>query len=1619
MRKTTTFKRLSGWLLFLLCAWLLALPGHAQTYLISGGSVTTCAGTIYDSGGAAGNYANNENRTATLTPATAGSRIRLTFSVFNTENTYDFLRVYDGANASAPLIGAYTGTTSPGIITATNAAGQLTLVFTSDGSAVRAGFEAAISCFNPATPVPTITSFTPTSGPATTSVVITGTNFTGATSVLFNGTLSPTFNVNSATQITAIVPAGASTGPISVATPGGTAVSTGNFDTGINLMSNTPITTCSGTLYDSGGATGDYGNSESFTKTITPATAGAYVQLAFTATFALETCCDYLRIYDGANASAPLIGEYRATSPGTVTATNATGQLTLVFSSDGSVVGTGFEAAISCVTGVPTIASFTPTSGPVGTSVVITGSGFTGTTALSFNNVAAPGFVVNSSTQITATVPAGAATGRIRVTTPVATAVSATDFTVPAPAITSFTPTSGPVGTSVVITGSGFAGATAVSFNNVAAPGFVVNSATQITVSVPTGAGTGAIRVTTPAGTVVSGSNFTVPPPTITSFTPTSGPAGTSVVITGTNFTGTAAVLFNGATAPGFVVDSDTQITVSVPANASTGPISVTNSGVTVASTGIFSTGLYAMDNQAVTTCTGTFTDSGGPAASYGNNQDLTKTFSPGTAGSFLQFTFAAAFDLETCCDYLRIYDGANASAPLIGEYRATSPGTITATNATGQLTFVFHSDGSVTGTGWSAAIACVSTVPTITSFTPASGLPGTSVVIRGTNFTGATAVSFNNIAATGFVVDSANRITATVPTGATTGRIRVTTPVATATSATDFTVPAPTIASFTPANGPAGTSVVITGTGFTGATAVSFFGTPAPGFVVNSATQITVSVPANAYSGPLSVTTPAGNTAYLVGTAALTTCTGTLFDSGGPSANYANGENLTTTLSPATAGAQVRLVFAALATESCCDALRIYDGADASAPLIGTYGGTTSPGTVTATNAAGQLTLVFTSDGSVTGTGFQAAISCVAPPANLIVTNGQSTTASGSYNNITVQSGGTLTLTGATTAAGAVQVQSGGVLITNCQTLNGAGSFALQTGAELRICDPAGIATAGATGAIQVTGTRTYASDASYTYNGTVAQVTGAGLPATVRNLTVNNAAGLTLSQAVSLTEVARLQSGNLATGGFGFTLLSSATGTALVDNTGGTVTGTATMQRAITNAVSGPAYRHFSSPVQSTTLADLTTTGFAPTFNTAYNGSAAPSLVTPFPTVFGYDQARIASVTSTYSAFDKGWFSPAGSGDVMQPTRGYTVNAPATATPIDFVGTFNNAAQASGTLSRGTDAQAGWQLLGNPYPSPLDWNTVTAAQRPGMDAAMYVYQSTGQYAGTYRSFDNGIGASPLIVAGSGYFARVSAPGGSGSVNLTNANRVTTFDAQPAFGRGNDTRPQLHLTLTGTGSSDETFLYLQAGATAAIEPEFDATKLANPTGLDLASLSGTEALAINGLAPLTRTDVVVPLLVRAPQAGSFSFEVADLANFGATTVYLRDALTGTQQQLVAGTRYTFSLATATAGAGRFSVVFRPANVTATKVELDAASVSLYPNPAHGRFTVLLPPLAGQREVHATLFNALGQAVLSRTIGLTAAGATAEFNTQLLATGVYTLRLQAENQALTKRVVIK
>ncbi len=140
-------------------------------------------------------------------------------------------------------------------------------------------------------------------------------------------------------------------------------------------------------------------------------------------------------------------------------------------------------------------------------------------------------------------------------------------------------------------------------------------------------------------------------------------------------------------------------------------------SGCTVWS---FTTGATCVLQNAggtVSTCSATYYDSGGPTGDYSNSESNVLTVCPSSAGQFLQVIFSS-FDLESCCDNLRIYNGNSTASPLLGTFTGTNlPCNITSSAANGCLTFQFLSDGSITRPGWQATISCVSS--------PGSQLPG------------------------------------------------------------------------------------------------------------------------------------------------------------------------------------------------------------------------------------------------------------------------------------------------------------------------------------------------------------------------------------------------------------------------------------------------------------------------------------------------------------------------------------------------------------------------------------------------------------------------------------------------------------------------------------------------------------------------------------------------------------------------------------------------------------------------------------------------------------------------------------------------------------------------------
>ncbi|GEM_PF-1629751 len=464
------------------------------------------------------------------------------------------------------------------------------------------------------------------------------------------------------------------------------------------------------------------------------------------------------------------------------------------------------------------ISSISPNIGGVGTVVNITGVNFETTTGVKINGTTAVFTVVNPTT-INATVAVGTTTGPIVVTTLGGTASSAPFTFVPVPTITSFTPATGPLGQLVTITGTNLATTTSVKFNGVNAAGFVVVNDTTVTAIVAVGTTTGKITVATLGGTVLSVGNFTfIPAPTITSFTPAFGDVSTVVAITGTTLTGATSVKFNGMAAASFTVVNATTINATVAVGTTTGPISV----ITPGGTGISASNFIFMPKPTIT------------------------FFTPATGGAGTVITIVGTNLSSTSSVKV---GGVSIAYNVVNDTVVTA--TVSSSTVTGSVAVT-----TLSGTATSTTPFTFIPAPTITSFTPATGISGTAVVITGTNFTTTTSVTIGGVAVLYTIVDSTT-INVVATAGAASGSIVVTTHGGIATSANAFTF-IPEITSFTPTAAVVGKLVTITGKHLTGATVVTFNGVTAAFTVVNP-TTITATVPVGATSGILEVVAPGG----------------------------------------------------------------------------------------------------------------------------------------------------------------------------------------------------------------------------------------------------------------------------------------------------------------------------------------------------------------------------------------------------------------------------------------------------------------------------------------------------------------------------------------------------------------------------------------------------------------------------------------------------------------------------------------------------------------------------------------------------------------------------------------
>ncbi len=129
--------------------FLISTISFSQDLPMENGTFNRCAPDIfYDSGGEFANYGDDENYITTICPQDDDSFLIVNFTEFVTQLNQDILTIYDGDDITADVIGTYSGTSSPGFVSASdsNTSGCLTFVFTSNSSGSISGWEAEILC---------------------------------------------------------------------------------------------------------------------------------------------------------------------------------------------------------------------------------------------------------------------------------------------------------------------------------------------------------------------------------------------------------------------------------------------------------------------------------------------------------------------------------------------------------------------------------------------------------------------------------------------------------------------------------------------------------------------------------------------------------------------------------------------------------------------------------------------------------------------------------------------------------------------------------------------------------------------------------------------------------------------------------------------------------------------------------------------------------------------------------------------------------------------------------------------------------------------------------------------------------------------------------------------------------------------------------------------------------------------------------------------------------------------------------------------------------------------------------------------------------------------------------
>lgn len=400
----------------------------------------------------------------------------------------------------------------------------------------------------------------------------------------------------------------------------------------------------------------------------------------------------------------------------------------------------------------------------------------------------------------------------------------------------------------------------------------------------------------------------------------------------------------------------------------------------------------------------------------------------------------------------------------------------------------------------------------------------------------------------------------------------------------------------------------------------------------------------------------------------------------------------------------------------------------------------------------------------------------------------------------------------------------------------------------------------------------------------------------------------------------------------------------TALINGAGtGEVNGTVTQQRMIPGAkVKG--YKHFSSAFSNATFGQIG--AFTPII------LGAPG-ANPYPTIFKYHEPN----ASTW--FANGWIAaaPQGqTGNTIEPGFGYTIQFGANPSGgldklTSLSGTVNNG-DVSIDIYRSSTGNAsgnGWNLIGNPYPSPLDLHLLPFVTAD-ITKSVSIWISTSMYNGYYGYYNAALppffaeinGGKRILPALHGAFVQKI---NMGTETMTFNNSMRTLDLTPNQFKNEGIIPDFPAIKLASSIiadnviADETAILFIDDATINLDSEYDASKILNtdPMIPNLFSVSNNEHYAINALPNNLNNATVIPLGFKVQTTGEYVINALDILNIPANTnVYLEDLAKGNVQDLTSNPTYTFTANKDEQAIGRFFLRFAPsANNMEEEVEAE------------------------------------------------------------------------------------